>query len=132
MQKGHLVNFFFDLKDPLSIIYKKLSLLPRSINYYEPFKPYLCPPPKNFWDPYGLHKNDFLTSQRKFREVAPLPPTSKTQYNSNLKTLHCFQVSWIRRRDSHILSVDQTIFISDGRFRILRPEPGNEWNLHIK
>ena len=43
------------------------------------------------------------------------------------------QVSWIRSGDSYILGVDDTMFISDRRFRILRPEePGDEWNLHIK
>ena len=43
-----------------------------------------------------------------------------------------FQVSWIRKSDSYILSVDSAVFISDNRFKILRPQPGTEWNLHIK
>ena len=44
-----------------------------------------------------------------------------------------FQVSWIRSGDAYILGVDDAMFISDRRFRILRPEePGDEWNLHIK
>ena len=31
------------------------------------------------------------------------------------------------------MGVDDAMFISDRRFRILRPqEPGDEWNLHIK
>jgi len=42
------------------------------------------------------------------------------------------QVSWIRKSDGYILSVDSTIFISDNRFKVLRPQPGTEWNLHIK
>jgi len=41
-------------------------------------------------------------------------------------------VSWIRKSDSYILSVDSAVFISDNRFKILRPQPGTEWNLHIK
>lgn len=42
-------------------------------------------------------------------------------------------VSWVRKRDSHILTVDKTVFISDPRFRILRlEESGNDWDLHIK
>ncbi len=47
-------------------------------------------------------------------------------------TVIAFQVSWIRRRDSHILSVDNVTFVSDGRIRLLRPEVGDEWNLHIR
>lgn len=41
-------------------------------------------------------------------------------------------VSWVRKRDSHILTVDKTVFISDPRFRILRLESGSDWDLHIK
>jgi len=41
-------------------------------------------------------------------------------------------VSWIRKSDSYILSVDSTIFISDDRFKVLRPVPSTEWNLHLK
>ena len=43
-----------------------------------------------------------------------------------------FQISWIRGRDSHILSVDNATFVSDRRIRLLRPEGQNEWNLHIR
>ena len=43
-----------------------------------------------------------------------------------------FQVSWIRKSDAYILSVDSAVFISDKRFKVLRPQPGTEWNLHIK
>ena len=39
--------------------------------------------------------------------------TFKTLYNCRL------QVSWIRRSDAHILTVDDSTFISDGRFFIL-------------
>lgn len=42
------------------------------------------------------------------------------------------QVSWVRVRDSHILSVASTVFISDERFRVVTPEDNTEWNLRIK
>ena len=43
-----------------------------------------------------------------------------------------FQVSWIRKRDSHILTVDSTTFISDDRFYILKPERRHVWTLRIR
>ena len=54
--------------------------------------------------------------------------------SKNIFNLFFFsQVSWVRKRDSHILTVDKTVFISDPRFRILRlEESGNDWDLHIK
>lgn len=41
-------------------------------------------------------------------------------------------VSWIRKRDSHILTVDETTFISDDRFYILKPEKKHVWTLRIR
>ena len=59
-------------------------------------------------------------------------PTIVTQFANNIFLSIFFQVSWIRKSDSYILSVDSAVFISDNRFKILRPQPGTEWNLHIK
>lgn len=41
-----------------------------------------------------------------------------------------FQVSWIRKRDSHILTVDRYTFIADERFQVLHN--GDTWTLQIK
>lgn len=41
-------------------------------------------------------------------------------------------VSWIRKRDSHILTVDSTTFISDDRFYIIKPEKTHVWTLRIR
>ncbi len=43
-----------------------------------------------------------------------------------------FKVSWIRQRDSHILTVDRMTFISDDRFQILNGEKKNAWTLRIR
>ncbi|XP_011058480.1 PREDICTED: neurotrimin-like [Acromyrmex echinatior] len=40
-------------------------------------------------------------------------------------------VSWIRRRDSHILSVDRTMFIPDERFQAIFGE-ADTWTLQVK
>eukprot|EP00094_Tigriopus_californicus_P005156 TCALIF_04970-PA protein Name:"Protein of unknown function" AED:0.03 eAED:0.18 QI:0/0.66/0.71/0.85/0.83/0.85/7/60/336 len=52
---------------------------------------------------------------------------------SRMPTNVTAQVSWVRKWDSYIIGVDEVTFISDERFRILKPDQSeNEWNLHIK
>ncbi|XP_043673404.1 neurotrimin-like [Vespula pensylvanica] len=41
-------------------------------------------------------------------------------------------VSWIRRRDSHILSVDRTMFIPDERFQAIFADASDTWTLQVK
>jgi len=41
-------------------------------------------------------------------------------------------VSWVRGRDSHIITVDQETFISDGRFVSLKKAKESLWTLKIK
>lgn len=41
-------------------------------------------------------------------------------------------VSWVRGRDSHIITVDQETFISDGRFMSLKKSKESLWTLKIK
>jgi len=42
------------------------------------------------------------------------------------------QVSWIRRRDAHILTVDRYTFIADERFQAFLVEATDTWTLQIK
>lgn len=42
------------------------------------------------------------------------------------------QVSWIRRRDAHILTVDRYTFIADDRFQAFLVEATDTWTLQIK
>ena len=42
------------------------------------------------------------------------------------------QVSWIRHRDVHILTVGRYNYASDQRFSIVRPRPSEDWTLQIK
>lgn len=49
-----------------------------------------------------------------------------------VKQLGNKSVSWIRRRDSHILTIDWLLFIADDRFRIFLVEPTCTWTLQIK
>ncbi|XP_043257906.1 zwei Ig domain protein zig-8-like [Colletes gigas] len=41
-------------------------------------------------------------------------------------------VSWIRRRDSHILAVDKTMFVPDERFQALFVDAVDSWTLQVK
>lgn len=42
-------------------------------------------------------------------------------------------MSWVRQRDGHIISVDQTTFIADQRFQALyKHEDDTTWSLQIK
>ncbi|XP_011310822.1 lachesin [Fopius arisanus] len=41
-------------------------------------------------------------------------------------------VSWIRRRDAHILSVDRIMFIADERFQTIYVDGSDTWTLQIK
>ncbi|KDR15047.1 hypothetical protein L798_10950, partial [Zootermopsis nevadensis] len=43
-----------------------------------------------------------------------------------------FQVSWIRKRDAHILTVDRYTFIADDRFQAFLVEATDTWTLQIK
>lgn len=49
-----------------------------------------------------------------------------------MRAYNALQVSWIRRRDSHILTIDWLLFIADDRFRIFLVEPTCTWTLQIK
>ncbi|CAD7014055.1 unnamed protein product [Ceratitis capitata] len=42
------------------------------------------------------------------------------------------KVSWIRKRDLHILTAGSTTYTSDQRFQVLRPESSGNWTLQIK
>ncbi|ODN04307.1 Lachesin [Orchesella cincta] len=41
-------------------------------------------------------------------------------------------VSWIRKEDSHIVTVDRYTFIADDRFQVMAAPPGDSWMLQIK
>ncbi|XP_071528905.1 zwei Ig domain protein zig-8-like [Panulirus ornatus] len=42
------------------------------------------------------------------------------------------QVSWIRKRDLHVLSSGMVVFASDQRFQVIHPEKSENWTLQIK
>lgn len=42
------------------------------------------------------------------------------------------QVSWMRKRDMHILSAGTLMYTSDLRFQVIHPDKSENWTLHIK
>lgn len=42
------------------------------------------------------------------------------------------QVSWIRKRDLHILTAGILTYTSDQRFQVIRPDKSENWTLQIK
>lgn len=43
-----------------------------------------------------------------------------------------FQVSWIRKRDLHVLTSTIFTFTGDARFAVIHPENSDDWNLEIR
>lgn len=43
-----------------------------------------------------------------------------------------FQVSWIRKRDGHLLTVDTDTFIGDGRYQVHHPPHSDTWTLLLR
>ena len=43
-----------------------------------------------------------------------------------------FQITWVRRRDWHILASSLQSYIQDDRFRMTHPSGSDEWNLRIQ
>lgn len=43
-----------------------------------------------------------------------------------------FQVSWMRKRDLHILTSSIFTYTGDARFGVIHPEASDEWNLRVE
>ncbi|KAI4485019.1 hypothetical protein M0802_012855 [Mischocyttarus mexicanus] len=51
--------------------------------------------------------------------------------NTKVLQLKC-QVSWMRKRDMHILSAGILMYTSDLRFQVIHPDKSENWTLQIK
>ncbi|KPJ04434.1 hypothetical protein RR46_01899 [Papilio xuthus] len=64
---------------------------------------------------------------------AYLPCKIRQWYNvAQIRQLSNKSVSWIRRRDAHILTVDRFTFIADERFQAFLVEATDTWTLQVK
>nr|XP_045616478.1 opioid-binding protein/cell adhesion molecule homolog [Procambarus clarkii] len=87
-----------------------------------------------------------LGSTEKFTAIQPLATLFTQQNNTDLRSqvgttavLHCLAhhvgentVSWIRRRDYHLLTVGTQLYSSDDRFQVRFVKQENDWQLHIR
>lgn len=46
--------------------------------------------------------------------------------------LSSFKVSWMRKRDLHILTSNNFLYTGDQRFSVIHPQDSDEWNLKIE
>ncbi|CAB0012162.1 unnamed protein product [Nesidiocoris tenuis] len=95
---------------------------------------------------------DLLTKLREqnSREASTAPPEDLPAFDTNLVTnttaqlgatayLHCRvrnlnnrAVSWVRRRDWHILTSAMFTYTNDERFQVIHQEGSDDWTLQIK
>ncbi|KAG7158407.1 Zwei Ig domain protein zig-8-like 23, partial [Homarus americanus] len=101
----------------------------------------IAPPPTDAGEDIGASGRGGRHRRRAF----PGPhfhPTSPTNVTTQLgahaylpcriKNLGNKSVSWIRNRDSHILTVDRYTFISDERFTSWHEAPTQTWTLQVR
>lgn len=82
------------------------------------------------------HENKQLATMPSFDVSLPLNVT--TQYGAHAHLVCRVQdvanksVSWVRKRDGHLLTVDTDTFIGDGRFQVHHPANSDIWTLHLR
>lgn len=114
--------------------------------------------PLSVWSYLPFSRRNFLFQDRIKRFASPsrvsdywtfvshVAPSFDTSYPKNVTTqlgqtvyLHCVvnnlgdkTVSWIRRRDFHVLTVGLDTYTTDDRFEAIHMERNNDWTLKIK
>ncbi|XP_030767533.1 zwei Ig domain protein zig-8-like [Sitophilus oryzae] len=95
---------------------------------------------------WRLRKKRLVKSHGTSKVTVNTQPYFEYNHNRNVTTvvgrtafLHCRveqlgdkAVSWIRKRDLHILTVGILTYTSDQRFQVIRPEKSSNWTLQIK
>lgn len=75
------------------------------------------------------------SSKQRFEALRRALNTSKSTATTKICFLFTFpqnQISWIRRRDWHILSSGAQLYTNDERFGIIHTPGSNTWTLQIK
>ncbi|ODM97418.1 Contactin-3 [Orchesella cincta] len=71
-----------------------------------------------------FENNTFMSTTVPIGDTAFLKCTVKNLGNRT--------ISWIRRRDMHIITVDRIVYTNDERFNILHADGSEDWTLQIK
>jgi Immunoglobulin I-set domain len=63
-----------------------------------------------------------------------LPSDSESFHRFHLSSCSplYFKVSWMRKRDLHILTSNNFLYTGDQRFSVVHPQDTDEWNLKIE
>ncbi|XP_037790758.1 zwei Ig domain protein zig-8-like [Penaeus monodon] len=92
--------------------------------------------PQRMWDP---EKGSILGQGVGSFALENVTTTNQTVEVGSTVFLHCQvrnladkQVSWIRRRDYHILTSGLHTYSKDERFTVVRPEDADDWALQIR
>ncbi|KAI4492917.1 hypothetical protein M0804_002708 [Polistes exclamans] len=59
-------------------------------------------------------------------------PRVEIKHRSNPSKTIVLQISWIRRRDFHVLTSSTLTYTNDERFQVLHAEGSDDWTLQIK
>lgn len=76
--------------------------------------------------------NDIFNKKNRKNYVFASPIYPITIFIYKIKYIPQNQISWIRRRDWHILSSGAQLYTNDERFAILHAPGSNTWTLQIK
>ncbi|XP_068217805.1 inactive tyrosine-protein kinase 7-like [Palaemon carinicauda] len=111
-----------------------------------PSPPPLPAPPSSSSSGRVYHRSSPIRILRRI-PTTPIPqpyfdPSSPTNISAQLgmhaflpctiRNLNNISISWIRSRDSHILTVDRYTFIADERFQAWHEEDTETWTLQVK
>ncbi|XP_021944501.2 zwei Ig domain protein zig-8 [Folsomia candida] len=79
----------------------------------------------------GLYPGPYFDIERNHQNVSTHVGTT-AYLPCYVKQLGNKSVAWIRKVDSHIVTVDRYTFIADERFQVIAAPPGDSWILQIK
>ncbi|KAL5273743.1 hypothetical protein ACFFRR_000467 [Megaselia abdita] len=106
-------------------------LLPSSLSSFEDTRRY--PMGESFSSSGGMpsHFNYHPSSHKELVENVTTQIGQPAFLPCKVKQIGNKSVSWVRKRDGHIITVDRTVFIPDQRFQALK-QPDGFWTLQIK
>ncbi|KAL7634577.1 UNVERIFIED_CONTAM: hypothetical protein RMT77_014954 [Armadillidium vulgare] len=88
------------------------------------------------WDP---EKGSVLGEDVRLMNYRNLTAKNQTAQIGTTAFLHCKvrkmtdkKISWIRRRDNHVLTAGLVTYSNDDRFNVVRNDEANDWSLQIK
>ncbi|CAH1102837.1 unnamed protein product [Psylliodes chrysocephalus] len=81
-------------------------------------------------------EHDFVTEVEEVNDIITdneYPESNVLEDSAGTNDVLCDQhVSWIRKRDLHILTAGILTYTSDQRFQVIRPDKSDNWTLQIK